>query len=217
MNETRIPPQTIEKAVRAAITRRRSTRVGYTSKPISFDALFELVQAGIHAPTGANAQDVRFLILTKPKDIARVGRARFCWPYRSTSDIQTKHPTGIIGNAKTLILVFVDRNVKGDWGGKPYWQFISSQSAAASIQNILLLATTKGLASCWVAAFPAMERTDSLAGDWVDVLDPFDIPDSWEIQGIIMLGYHDRPYQGESEHGGKPVKREGVKHYSIWR
>jgi len=52
---------------------RRSVRI-FTGQKVSQDQLNQILEAAIWAPTGCNMQEMRFLILDKPKDIELIGR-----------------------------------------------------------------------------------------------------------------------------------------------
>jgi len=201
------------KITRHIIKSRRSVRGGFTDEPVSREDLLDLVEAGTWAPSGGNWQNVRFVIVTDPAEIDRIGRIRMSWPYRSTAP-----PAGIIGHARALIAVFVDTSVAAWYGrhnGDIWWQ-LDYQSSAAAIQNMLLLAFAKELGACWVSAFVSMNERDCLRGQtWRDVWHPYDVPDAWQIHGIVMLGHRADAAIGEREHQGRPVKRRSPEEH-IW-
>ncbi|MDZ7685338.1 MAG: nitroreductase family protein [Gammaproteobacteria bacterium] len=155
--------------IRDVILQRRSSRT-FVDKPVPRDVLLELVEAGIYAPSGSNSQNQRFLIVDDEEQIARIGAARHVLPYptkaRPTSEKRDKHPQGIVGRAPALILVFADTalNEKRPRGEDFIWDSINCQNCAAAIENILLLATAKGLATCWISASESMSRTRLTTG-----------------------------------------------------
>ena len=200
-------------AVRDLIKSRRSVRGGFTDEPVSREDLLDLVEAGSWAPSTSNWQNVRFMIVTEPAEIARIGAIRCVWPYRTTCP-----PGGVIGRAKALIVVFVDDEV-AQWYRRhngEIWRQLDPQNAAAAVQNILLLAFAKGLGACWISALETMHRSDCLCGQtWADVWTSYDIPDSYEIFGIVMLGHRTDPAVGEKHHHGRAVQRRSPPYY-IW-
>jgi len=204
----------LEKHVRHAIRARRSVRGGFADEPICREDLLDLVEAGAWAPSGSNWQNVRFLVETRPAEIARIGALRMVWPYKS------KPPAGgILGRAKALIAVFVDVDVAQLWRrhNGDIWRHLDPQNAAAAIQNILLLAFAKGLGACWVSAFELMDGTDCLAPrrTWPEIWAPYRLPDSYESYGIVMLGHRADPSIGEKAHHGRPVERRAPECY-VW-
>jgi len=172
------------------------------------------VEAGVYAPSGANLQTCRFLIIDKPSDVQRIAKYRVSWPYI------TKVPKGgIIKYAPALICVFSDTRIEmRSWsrhnGG--VWEQLAPQDAAAAIENMLLMAHAKNMGACWVSAYQNMALTSCLSGwTWGDVLKGHNVPPHFIIQGMIMLGYHAEPWRGEVKHQGKPVKRRPVNEYVI--
>ena len=185
-------------SIRANILARRSIRGGFDSRPVTDADLVSLVEAGIYAPSGSNTQSVRFVLTNTPKELSRIGAIR----------------GNAIAGARGVIAVFVDRAVV-DWSIRhngELWHKLAYQDSAAAIQNMLLLATAKGIGSCWISAYEEMNGTDCLAGkNWSDV---FDVPDSYEIMGLVMLGYLSNG-AGDTLHHGRPVRRQPVESY-IW-
>ncbi len=187
------------------IEKRRSIRKFDPSQKISKKDLRELITAGIWAPSGSNTQSQRFLVLTKESDIE--------WLHKFRGG------GGSLKTATSAILIFSDVSVchynrpdavkswesgeresytinEKNVGSKiystrhPVWNQLRYQDCAASIQNILLLATAKGIASCWVSAFQNMEYSRlTNFQSWAELYKKFSIPDSWEIMGMISLGY----------------------------
>ncbi len=215
--------------VREVIQRRRSTR-RFRSEPIPQGDLLELVEAGIHAPSGSNWQNQRFLIVSDKEEINRIGRIRYVWPYKTRGkaklEARRRNPAGILGHATALIFVFADaaENYRGEGGEYYIWESLETQNCAAAIQNILLLAAAKGIGSCWVSASEAMSYSRLLSGkSWNAALAPYEVPASYKVQGIVVLGYphaaDERGYpRGEKKHGATiwaEVARKPVEHYLV--
>lgn len=202
-----------EQYVRETILHRRSVRK-YANKPIPHADLLELVEAGAYAPSGSNWQTQRFLLIDQPNEIKRF--------------FEIKQANGVrFDTAAALICVFsdaslarVDRPIE-----KHVWEVLRIQDTAAAIQNILLLATAKGIASCWVSLGPRMSGKRMLRGKhWRDLFPHHEIPASYEPQGVVTLGYPLRTDEngwpkGYAKHGfiNSPVPRESVEHYMIER
>lgn len=214
-------------AVETAILRRKSVRT-FTDKAISQDVLKRLVAAGVAAPSGSNWQNQRFLVITDPGEIIRIGKQRFVWPYKGANFAKVKelHSGGIIGHSTALIVVFADSSENDRRGNGEYhiWQSLEIQNCSASIENILVLATALGLGSCWVSASDAMNYTRMLSGgSWREMFSGYLIPDWYSLQGIIMLGYpksmDDLGYaKGENMHGAtvwQSTARRPLEYYLI--
>lgn len=213
--------------VERVIKSRRSTR-HFTDAKISKSILLKLVEAGIWAPSGSNWQNQRFLIVDSHDQIDHIGRIRFVWPYKNANQnkIRKTHPAGIIGNAKALIVVFSDsyENDRRGIGEYYLWESLEIQNCAASIENILLLATSMGIANCWISASDNMNYTRLLSQKtWRQLFPGQNIPGYFKMQGIILLGYPKATDEagfptGERMHGAtiwKNTDRKPLEYYLI--
>ena len=179
--------------VKQALMRRRSVR-SFTDVMIEQSILDDLVEAAKYAPSGSNWQNQRFLVVTDPGEIERIGKIRFVWPYKSANveKVKESHPGGILGHGQALILVFADAARNDARGNGEYyiWEALETQNCSASIQNILTLATAYGLGTCWVSASEKMNYTRMLSGkNWRQALSNYEIPQSYKMQGVVVLGY----------------------------
>jgi nitroreductase len=183
-----------ENAIQETIINRRSCR-SFTDKSIDKVDLLDLVESGVYAPSGSNAQNQRFLIIDDPDEIKRIGAIRWVWPYRSTIGIdklKSREPYGIVGKASALIFVFADSSLNDRRNNGEYyiWESLEIQNCAASIQNILLHATAKGIGTCWISCSENMKYSRLLTGkSWQNVFSDYEIPISYKVQGLIILGY----------------------------
>lgn len=144
-----------------AITNRRSVRQ-YKNKKVEDNKLFDILNAGLYAPSSGNIQNTRFIVVTnddKKKEIAKA-----CLKQDWMIDA-------------TLIVVCSDSKKVIDYYGRK-GELYSIQNTAAAIENMLLKATSLNLASCWVGAF-----SDS------SVKRILNIPDEIEVHAIITIGY----------------------------
>ena len=213
------------KLVSEVIKERRSVR-SFSERRIKYNDLIELVELGVHAPSGSNAQSQRFLIVNDPDEISAIGRTRWVWPYKGNKN-RLKHakPEGIIGRAYALIIVYVDSRLTNKGVSKEYyiWEELEIQNASASIQNILLGATAKGIGSCWISFNEKMNYTRMLSNKrYQNILEDNAIPYYYKPQGIVALGYPAHVGEkgfpvGEQWHGSqlKPVIRSSVESYII--
>jgi nitroreductase len=145
-----------------AIEKRYSVR-GYKPDPVEDEKLRRVLEAARQAPTAANRQPFRMLVVHtagREEELARVyGRG---W--------LTQAP---------LVVVFVA--VPGEaWrrmDGKPY----DEVDATIAMDHFVLAATDLGLGTCWIAAFdPAAAR------------EVFGLPDDVEPVALTPLGYPDK-------------------------
>jgi nitroreductase len=215
--------------LRQVITHRRSCRK-FKSEQIPMSDLWELAEAGVWAPSGSNAQNQRFLVIDDRKEIERIGELRWMVSYTtrlSDAELKERFPYGLIGGATALILVFADAALNNCRNNGEYylWETLETQNCAASVQNILLMASAKGIGSCWVSATEHMNYSRLLTGhNWRQVLHGYDLPPSCKIQGLIMLGWpvstDEFGYpRGEGMHGvvNQPTARGPLDQYLVKR
>jgi nitroreductase len=120
------------------IARRRSVRHLNERLEVTDADVRALLDAGVSAPSAGNIQPWRFFVLR-----SAVSRERLA---------ESVHQRWA---AKAPVVIVVCRDPRpcqaryGDRGADLY----SVQDTAAAVENILLAAVDRGLASCWVGAF----------------------------------------------------------------
>ncbi len=121
-------------------------------------------------------------------------------------------------NASAIIIVFTDNAINPQ---QLLWKFLNSQNASASIENILILATAKKIGSCWISFVEQMDKTLYAKKPWREILDKYDVPDSYKPYGMILLGYPQEIDElgypkGDEIHGiQKQTKRKSIEYYLI--
>jgi nitroreductase len=118
-----------------AIKGRRSVR-SFQDRPVERELLERLVEAGIWAPSGGNAQTWHFVVITDPEQLRR---------------IRTVSP-GMLGNPPAAIAVCQDLVAAREKGGE-LGASLAVMDAAMAVQNILLAAYDAGLGTCVIASF----------------------------------------------------------------
>jgi nitroreductase len=145
-----------------AIGARYSVR-GYKPDPVSDELLHQVLEAARQAPTAANKQPFRIVVIHtegREEELARVyGRK---WLVQAP-----------------LVIVFIA--VPGEaWrrmDDKPY----DEVDATIAMDHLVLAATAVGLGTCWIAAF-----------DPAAVREVLGLPDDVEPIALTPLGYPDR-------------------------
>lgn len=143
------------------IKKRRSTRK-YKNEKVLRDYVLELIEAGIYAPSGSNIQPWQFIIVEKPEII---------------NNIRAFAP-GLMGNPPNLIIVCRDLKKAFNKGGEFGRDELSIIDISMAAQNILLLATEKGISTCIVKSYNK-EAIEKILG----------IPNYISADIIISLGY----------------------------
>lgn len=149
-----------------AIKSRRSVR-RFRQEAISKETLLELVEAARCAPSAANRQPLEFVIVNAEEQTAQVF-AQLAWAgyVRPRRD----PPAGRRPVAYIIVLVHTEKAM-AEFG---------KVDAAAAIENILLAAQGKGIGSCWLGAINRDELREILK-----------IPDKYDIDSVVALGYPD--------------------------
>lgn len=144
-----------------AIMNRRSIRK-FLDRPVPDDIQERLLRAAMQSPTGCDAQDWEFLVITDPDTRAAVSQAS---PY-----------TVCARNAPLLILPLVNLNrIAED-------SLLWTCDLSAACQTLLIAAEAEGLGAVWLAAYPHTERVEHLTK-------LFALPDNIVPFAVIAIGY----------------------------
>lgn len=152
-----------------AIMKRRSTRK-FQERPVEPEKLEAILRAAMQSPTGHNAQDWDFLVITDPETREKVSN-------------MSKY-TVCAKNAPLVIIVManMDRAVKDE----PLW--ICDMGAVC--QTILIQAEDEGLGGVWLASYPHEGRMEYLK-------ELFSLPENIRPYAVIALGYkqYEKPFE----------------------
>ncbi len=170
---------------------RRSIR-RYRPDPVPYELLERVLTAAIWAPSAHNRQPWRFVVVTSPerkqalaeamaqrwrRDLGSEGWAEADIEARVRRSHQrlTDPPALVVG-----CLTMQDMDDYPDERLQEAERTMAVQSVALALGNLMLAAHREGLGSCWMCA-------PLFAGD--EVRTALDLPDDWEPQAIITLGY----------------------------
>ncbi len=148
----------MQNPVLEAIYRRRSIRE-YTREDVAPEALQEIVQAGIWAPSGLNNQPWRFALIRDEQIRDKLAQL-------------TKYKK-IVQAAPALIAVFVDRDAMYD-------EVKDHQAAGACIQNMLLAAEALGLGAVWLGQILLNKE---------EVRRILDLDERLDLMAVIAVGH----------------------------
>ena len=159
----------------------------YQKKPVPWDVVSNILEAGRFAPSAGNLQNWKFIVVLdeeKRKAIAEAALNQF-W----------------IATAPVIIVIVAEpektKRYYGDRGEKLY----IIQDCAAATQNMLLESHNLGLGACWVGAFDEDMVRKTLG-----------MPQEARPQAIITLGYPDEEPAEQAKH---PL--ENVTYFNGWR
>lgn len=129
------------------IAKRRSVRHFNNKLEVSEDDIRYLLDAAVSAPTAGNIQPWRFTVVRSLAARERLGEA-----------LRQRWATG----APVVIVVSVDpRPCAARYGDRGEYLY-ALQDTAAAVENILLAAVDRGLASCWIGAFDEAATREAL-------------------------------------------------------
>ena len=170
---------------------RRSIR-RYQPDPVPQALITQMLEAAVYAPSAHNRQPWRFYILT---DAARKESLAAAMGAKLRRDLEadgapealiaadTGRSYARITGAAALIVVclsMIDMDTYPDERRQQNEFLMAAQSTAMAGQNLLLAAHALGLGACWMCAplfAPDVVRA-ALA-----------LPDDWQPQGMVTLGY----------------------------
>lgn len=149
--------------LKEALLKRRSCRK-YLNKKVEEHLINELMVAAMSGPSACNKKPWKFYIVTDENKLEQLRFAGRAFNYPSPLNI----------------IVCGDRTKKLLDKVEDYW----IQDCSASVENILLMATSLGLGTCWCGVFPIEERVESVRN--ILSLEEHLIP-----LGLIHVGYPD--------------------------
>ena len=186
--------------VQEAIRQRRSIR-SFTDKPVPDDIIRELLEAARLAPSASNRQPWRFIVVTDPKERAKL--RRICWDqafieqapvvfvccadltaYAQPSRLKRSQEFIDYGVTETLSGRFADPEFRAALLKMPdpdLGIFVAAAVANVyiAIEHMVLTATALGLGSCWVGAL----------GDEGEINAMFGLPKTTVVVAVLPVGY----------------------------
>ncbi|MCD6485384.1 MAG: nitroreductase family protein [Candidatus Odinarchaeota archaeon] len=175
------------------IKSRRTIRA-FDDKPVPKEVILKLLEAARWAPSAHNRQPWRFVVIyneeVKKKLAVEMGkklRADLERDGLPPQFIETKVNTSIARFTKAPVLILAcltmsEMDKYPDERRNNAEKVMAIQSVALALQNILLTAHSLGLGVCWRCA-------PLFAPEIVKKV--LDLPDDWEPQAILEIGYYD--------------------------
>lgn len=170
---------------------RRSIR-RYRPDPVSRELVESVLGAAIWSPSAHNRQPWRFAVVTSQHEKERLARAM---GERLRADLQADQTPQHVIEADVsrsyiriisapvviiLCLSMLDMDSYVDEQRNHNEFLMAVQSMAMAGQNLLLAAHSMGLGACWMCAPLFCQEV---------VRDVLNLPDDWQPQGLITLGY----------------------------
>lgn len=154
-----------EISIKDCIYGRRTVRK-YTDERIPDEIMREILNAAVHAPSACNFQAWKFIVLND-----ETKKQEFLNEYGDGC----RGGRPMIENCQQGVLV----TYRNDLGvsGRVFSDYI--QSAAAAVQNILLMASAYGIGCCWICDLPKPEKIRKV----------FQIPENYDVIAFVSMGY----------------------------
>jgi nitroreductase len=154
----------------ATIKRRTIRR--FKQKPIPFETLKKLVNAGRLAPSSANLQPIEYIVIDGSDLVEKVfGTLKWAGYISPAGD----PPPGERPVAYIIVLADKKKNPGN-----------CERDAAAAIENMILVAMEEGIGSCWLGSIDINKLTDIL-----------ELPEHIKIDSVLALGYSNESPQIE--------------------
>ena len=156
-----------------AVRERRSVR-RFADRPVEAEKLELILDAVRLAPSWANLQCWRFVVVRNPEVRAKISEYSFIEAYFAPKGYRTNPAQKGIAEAPVVIVACADPSRSGDLGEQTY--YLADLGIAA--QNLMLAAHAQGLGTVFVGVF-----------DEEKIRELLDIPSSIRVVGIFPLGY----------------------------
>jgi len=156
-----------------AIRKRRSIRA-YKPAPVDQKTLDAILEAGRLAPSWANTQTWRFVVVRDPQAKTRLADAANP-PGTRNNNVMRQAPVLIAACAELNKAGFRDGKAVTDKEG--YWFMFDS---ALALQNMVLAAEALGVGTLYIGAFDAKKAAVALG-----------VPEGYVCVALLPLGYAD--------------------------
>jgi len=181
-------PEQIEKLLQS----RRSIRT-YRNKTVERDLISKLIDIARFAPSGHNAQPVRWMVFYEPGEVRRVVEFMIEW----MRDVMAKTPDVGIGLNFHNKVADLETGFDSLCWSAPHFIAVHSQegsptaaaNCATALAYIELAAPSFDLGTCWSGYFTFA------ANSWPPLQEHLDLPDGHACMGALMIGYPQFTYQ----------------------
>ncbi len=136
-----------------AIRNRHSVR-SYLTNEVSSEKLQKILEAARLAPSAGNIQPWHFIVVFDQQKRKKLSKGRY-------AKFLVESPVVLVGC--------------GDKKASPNWHTVDT---AIALQNIVLTATSEGLATCWIGSFDENQVRELLS-----------IPERFKVVALLAVGY----------------------------
>jgi nitroreductase len=151
------------------ILKRRSTR-SFLKKPVSKETLDRVLEAALMAPSAGDIHPYRIVVVTDEDKIRRIAEAALNQTF--------------ISQAPVVVVYLVSLEEASAYGRRGV-ELYSLLDVGASMENLMLAATSLGLSTCWIGAFDERRVEEIL-----------NAPKGYRAVSLTPLGYSDSTSRG---------------------
>jgi nitroreductase len=180
-----------------AIRTRRSVRK-FAERPVEEEKLLAVLEAARQAPSWANMQCWRFIVVRDKELQAEISRLSFVEAFFGPLGYKSNPAQKALAAAPAVIVACADPTKSGELRGQQYYL----ADAGIACQNLMLAAHALGLGTVFVGVFD-----EEYLGELLD------IPPAMRVVGLFPLGYP------EGELGAGPPRKplEEIVFYGRWK
>lgn len=170
----------------------RSSVRRYKSTPVSMNEILTVLDAARLAPSWENDQPVRYVVASDPEILSKI-----------TSIETVTSVNSWLKSAPCVIVGVSDPRKSGVREGLPYHLV----DFGASMENLMLAATSLGLGTCWIGLFNE-KRVKSILS----------IPKDLRVIALTPLGYPDYPktLSADESYSKKISRRVALKDFAFF-
>ncbi|EFD92833.1 MAG: nitroreductase [Candidatus Parvarchaeum acidophilus ARMAN-5] len=154
----------------------RGTTYHFSDKEVSEEIVVNLIEAAVKAPAAGGIREYEFIIVTDKSEKEQL--SKICL-------------TPNIDSSPFMIVVVCDISKLNSIFEEEDSQVFCVENASLAIENLLLVATSYGLGSAWIATLQQEPIRKLL-----------NIPENYIVRGIIPVGY---PREGENSKKINPI------------
>lgn len=180
-----------------AINTRHSVRK-FSDRPVEPEKLQAVLDAARQAPSWANMQCWRFVVVQDPAVKAGISELSYVETFFAPKGYKSNPAKMALAEAPVVIVACADPNQSGDLRGQQYYM----ADVGIATENLMLAAHALGLGSVFVGVFDEKRLGELL-----------NIPSHISIVGLFPIGYPQ-----EAAKGGPPRKPlDEIVYYDTWK
>ena len=176
----------IRAALKEAISQRHSTRK-YSGEMVPDELVEEVLDAGRNAPSGMNAQNTRFFVITNAEKLAEL-KAVFTGIFANMQEregmppfllqlVKTAKAGNLVDNTYGAPVLIVTANTKGAPN--------SIADCSCALENMMLAASAAGLGNCWIDQCFTFRDAPPIRS----FFEGLGLTENEELCGALALGY----------------------------